>query len=94
MSEDEDFFVEDEDPIKIEQAWNRPGKKGRTVKPSQRRPLDIEKYKTERAAFEQKYGTPSWRMEEVFTQDGVLHETPDFIRWHFIHTMLVRRGHR
>jgi hypothetical protein len=34
---DEDFYEEDEDPRKIEAIWNRPGKKGRTVK----RPRDL-----------------------------------------------------
>lgn len=30
---DNDFYEEDEDPQKIEEIWNRLGKKGRTVKP-------------------------------------------------------------
>ena len=30
---DADFFKEDEPAAKVEAIWNRPGKKGRTVKP-------------------------------------------------------------
>lgn len=33
MDDEDDFYEEDEPVEKIEAIWNRPGKKGRTVKP-------------------------------------------------------------
>lgn len=56
-----------------------------------RRKLIKEDVLAELKALEERYGVPTERFDEAFRdEEGVLHETPDFLHWCFIKAIYER----
>ena len=62
--------------------------KGRCAVKSNVRALDPAELRSRLAVFEDRYGASSERLYDVFTVNGVLRETPDFLEWSFLYETL------
>lgn len=59
------------------------------------RPIDVDLVRRDLAAVEKKYGVPSERMAECFTDaDGVFHETDAWRQWNTLYVLAKRLEQR